>query len=113
MDLFNKEVVELLFLTAYWHVSLHLNFFLLYHFGLHYLRSCRLQGSESVHQVIYLFDNNPPSIGYCQCDIEEVSRRVLLALPTVPLHFWPVPPTAPPSLPLDSSRVAHAIYMQA
>ena len=72
-----------------------------------------MQGSKSVHEVIYLFDDESLSVGFCQCDVSGLPRRVVLALPTVPLCFPPVPFAAPPSPPLDSSRAARAAYMHA
>ena len=66
-----------------------------------------------MHEVIYLSDDKSLSVGFCQCDVPGPSRQVVLALPAVPPCFRPVPPAAPPSLPLDSSRAARATYMRA
>ena len=66
-----------------------------------------------MHEVIYLSDDNPTSVGFCQCNVQELVRWVVLALPTVPPCFWPIPPTAPRSPPLDSYCIARAMYMRA
>ena len=72
-----------------------------------------MQGNERVHDVIYLSNEDSLSIGFCQCDVPGPPRRVVLALPTVPPCFWPVPPAAPLSPPLDSSCAIRVTYMHA
>ena len=72
-----------------------------------------MQGSDSVHEVIYLSDDESLSVGFCQCNVAGPPRHIVLALSVVPPCFRPVPPDAPPSLPVDSSRSARATYMRA
>ena len=62
--------------------------------------------------MIYLSDDDSLSVGFCQCDVPRPPRRVVLALPIVPPCFRLVPPAAPPSPLLDSSRAAGAAYMR-
>ena len=72
-----------------------------------------MQGSESMHEMIYLSDDESFSVGFCQCNVAGPLRRVVLALPAILLCFRPVPPAAPPSPPVYSSRSARATYMRA
>ena len=72
-----------------------------------------LQISDSLHEVIYLSDDDSRSVGFCQCDALGPPRHIVFALPTVPHRFRPAPPVAPPSLLDDSSRCARVAYMRA
>ena len=72
-----------------------------------------LQISDSIHEVIYLSDDDSRSVGFCQCDALGPPRHIVFALPTVPPCFRPAPPIAPPSPPVDSSQCARAAYMRA
>ena len=72
-----------------------------------------LQISDSIHEVIYLSDDDSYSVGFYQCDALEPPRHIVFALPTVPPCFRPAPPVAPPSPLDDSSRCACAAYMRA
>ena len=62
--------------------------------------------------MIYLCNDDPSSVGFCQCDVQELLRWVVLALPTMLLCFQSVLPVAPPNPLLDSFRVVRVIYMQ-
>ena len=72
-----------------------------------------LQISDSLHEVIYLSDDDSRSVGFCQCDALGPPRHIVFALPTVPHRFRPTPPVAPPSPPDDKSRCARVAYMRA
>ena len=72
-----------------------------------------LQISDSLHEVIYLSDDDSRNVGFSQCDALGPSRHIVFALPVVPHRFWPAPPVAPPSPPNDNSRCARAAYMRA
>ena len=72
-----------------------------------------LQISDSIHEVIYLSDDDSLSIGFCQCDALGPPRHIFFALPIVPPCFRPALPIALPSPPDDSSRCARAAYMRA
>ena len=72
-----------------------------------------LQISDSLHEVIYLSNDNSCSIGFCQCDALGPPRHIVFALPAVLHRFWPALPIAPPSPPDHNSRCARAAYMRA
>ena len=72
-----------------------------------------LRISDSLHEVIYLSDDDSRSVGFYQCDALGPPRHIVFALPAVPHRFRPAPPVAPPSPPDDSSRCASATYMRA
>ena len=72
-----------------------------------------LQNSDSIHEVIYLSDDDSRSKGFCQCNALGLPRHIVFALLAVPPCFRLAPPVAPPSPPVDSSRCARAIYMHA
>ena len=72
-----------------------------------------LQISDSLHEVIYLSDDDSGSVGFCKCNALGLLRHIFFALPAIPHRFRPAPPVALPSPPDDSSRCARAAYMRA
>ena len=72
-----------------------------------------LQISDSIHEVIYLSDDDSRSVGFCQCDALGPLKHIVFALPAIPPCFRPAPPVAPLSPPVDSSQCARAVYMHA